>query len=177
MTGCWRPVTEPGFEELYQVSDRGRIWSVPRQTRTGVRGGNYLTPGVMPKGYLTVVLSGPGELRRTCLVHVLVLEAFDRRPEAGEECRHLNGNPADNRWPENICWALPVVNAADKKLHGTDSAGTRNAMAKLTEAQVLEIKARYASGGESQQAIAAAYGLRQPQVSKIVTGKSWEHLQ
>jgi hypothetical protein len=45
--------------------------------------------------------------------------------------------------------------------------------AKLTTAQAAAIRAVYAAGGVSQEAIAAAYGIDQTTVSKIVRGEAY----
>lgn len=47
-------------------------------------------------------------------------------------------------------------------------AGEKNGRAKLTQTQADEIRARYAAGGVSQQALADEYGVSQNAVSKIV---------
>jgi hypothetical protein len=57
------------------------------------------------------------------------------------------------------------------------SRGSRNGAAKLSEAQVLEMRQRYAAGGMSLAQIAVAYGLSSGSaVSAIVNGKRWAHL-
>lgn len=53
--------------------------------------------------------------------------------------------------------------------------GSRAASAKLTEDLVRDIRARYASG-DSQAALAAAYGVKQPTISQIVRRTSWTHV-
>jgi uncharacterized protein (DUF433 family) len=45
--------------------------------------------------------------------------------------------------------------------------------AKLTLAQVVEIRARWAAGGETQVAIAADYPVDHTQVSRIVKRETW----
>jgi hypothetical protein len=52
--------------------------------------------------------------------------------------------------------------------------GTRNARAKLTDFDVLEIRRRYAMG-ETQYALAATFGVTQSNVSRLL-GKGWRHL-
>lgn len=48
--------------------------------------------------------------------------------------------------------------------------------AKLTPAQVLEIRRRYRDGGETQRQIAADYGVSCDCISEIVNNFSWRHL-
>lgn len=45
---------------------------------------------------------------------------------------------------------------------------------KLTDAQVQEVKERYASGGVTQQQLAKDYGVSQYTISRVVNGKSRE---
>jgi hypothetical protein len=52
-------------------------------------------------------------------------------------------------------------------------AGERHPMARLTETQVAEIRARYAAGGVTQYELAPEYGISQAHLSKVVSGKNW----
>jgi hypothetical protein len=109
----WLPA--PDYEENYLVSNRGRIWSRPR----------YKTPGGIMKlqvgryDYWQVGLTAVDGTQKTHRVHVLEMRAFD--PEGwfpGALVRHLNGDPSDNRYPENICWGTYEENAQDIVEHG-----------------------------------------------------------
>lgn len=54
--------------------------------------------------------------------------------------------------------------------------GENNPIAKLTEAGVLDIRRRYWFGNEQQRDLALEYGICQPTVGKIVSGKTWAHV-
>jgi hypothetical protein len=54
--------------------------------------------------------------------------------------------------------------------------GSALPQAKLTEAQVLEIRTRYAHGRGNQQALAAEYGVDPSLVSRIVRCELWRHV-
>lgn len=93
----------------YRVSDRGEV-----------RGPSYLWTGrnlrlqsLTEWNYPAVWIGG-----RMVYVHVMVLETFDKPRPPGLECRHLNGNNRDNRWPENICWGTHGDNMRDRARHG-----------------------------------------------------------
>jgi hypothetical protein len=161
----WRPVAEPDFEDLYEASSWGRL----RRKATGY----ILKPCKHPRGYRLAIFSGRG-IRRTILIHRVVLMTFAGLPGLDQETRHLNGDRTDNRL-ENLAWGTSVENEVDKKHHGTVLNGAKNPMTKLEEQQVREIIRRYANG-ESQRTLAAAYGVAQPQISRIVTKKRWQHL-
>lgn len=56
--------------------------------------------------------------------------------------------------------------------------GEQNGRAKLTDAQVKEIRARWATGVESQSAIARDYPMiSRIKVSEICRGKAWAHVE
>jgi len=101
----WLPVV--GREGLYEVSNHGRVRSLVRSVPL------ILSPSQTRDGHLRVQV-GHGRSR---YVHHLVLEAFvgPRPPEL--MCRHLNGDPADNR-VENLSWGTSAENQLDTIRHG-----------------------------------------------------------
>lgn len=107
-------------------------------------------------------------------VHTLVLLAFSGPRPEGQQCRHLNGDPGDNR-PSNLCWGTCAENAADRIRHGTVPRGAKHCRAKLTDADVITLRSKMASG-ISPKTVAAEYGLTVRTVFKIAAGKSWTHL-
>lgn len=110
---CWLPV--PGWEDLYLVSDQGRVRTQHKRSRAK---NGFLKLRPKSDGYFHVALCRDG--RRVDIgVHQLVLLAFAGPRPAGKEARHLNGNPADNRWPENLVWGTKSENTYDRVRHGT----------------------------------------------------------
>lgn len=77
--------------------------------------------------------------------------------------------------PRHLRWATRSENHADKLIHGTHNRGERHNMVKLTEAEVIEIRWR-AGAGESQRALARAYGVGPRTVRDIVHRKKWAWL-
>lgn len=150
------------------------VTAYPDGTLVGVKG-YVLTQWLNPEnGYLSVSRRVNGGVRRVG-VHIIVADAFHGpRPTPRHQARHLNGRPADNR-PENIAWGTPQENSDDKRRHGTMPYGERNGVAKLTAAQVLEIR-ELAAQGVPQKAIAADYGITQANVSLIHLRIRWPHL-
>ena len=76
--------------------------------------------------------------------------------------------------PTHLRWASPSENQHDKIAHGTTRRGTRSPLAKLTEADVLNIRA--IGKTLSQTEIASRFGITQTTVSKIILGKKWAWL-
>lgn len=177
----WRPVV--GWEDLYEVSDRGRVRSLDRwiahQGGRRFHPGRILKPAPHNAGYPKVNLcrgKGDGERRECVYVHRLVLDAFAGPCPPGKEACHGPGGPSDNRWPESgLHWGTPEENNHDKVRDGTLVRGEHAAGAKLTETAVLEIREALARG-EIQKVIAARYGVRDSQISRINTGQRWAWL-
>jgi hypothetical protein len=54
--------------------------------------------------------------------------------------------------------------------------GERHASTKLTEAKVLEIRARFAAGGISKAALGREYGVNETAIGFIIRRESWTHI-
>lgn len=160
----WRPVV--GFEGLYEVSDMGRVKCLRRHR---VRE-HVLSPSSAGRGYRKVQLCDKSR-REHRYVHDLVLTAFSRPRPPGMECAHRNGKRDDNRLC-NLRWDTRSGNHADKLAHGTAWLGEKHAQAKLTNAQVVAIRA--AEG--TCRAIGNAFGISPMQVSRIKRRKNWGHI-
>ena len=76
----------------------------------------------------------------------------------------------------HLRWGTAQENADDRSRDGTNTCGARTGTSKLTDAQVMDIRHRYARGGGSQEALGREYGLTQGTVSLIVNGCRWKHL-
>jgi len=63
-----------------------------------------------------------------------------------------------------------------QKGRGIAKSGEQHCRARLTEDDVLAIRAR-AAAGETQRPLAREYGVDQATISNIVTRKSWKHVQ
>lgn len=108
-------------------------------------------------------------------VHALVCEAFHGPRPPGAHVAHIDGRPGNVR-ADNLRWSAPWQNEADKRIHGTALLGERHHQAKLTEAQVREIRQRRASG-EQGNALAREFGVTPTAICSIIKRKTWAHLQ
>lgn len=106
----WLPVV--GYEGLYEVSDWGRVKSLPRNT---TRGG-ILKQATDKRGAKRVNLSKYG-VQEVRLVHHLVLQAFVGPCPDGLEGCHWDGDPSNNFLP-NLRWDTRESNMADMVRHG-----------------------------------------------------------
>jgi hypothetical protein len=113
----------PGFP-AYRVSSRGRLQG-SRSTPNGgsppkdqsCRSWYDLNPGRRKGGHLQAALYRDGK-RHNLFVHRIVAEVFIGPCPGGMICRHLNGDPADNR-AENLAWGTWHDNFDDAVRHGT----------------------------------------------------------
>lgn len=58
----------------------------------------------------------------------------------------------------------------------TRPRGDRHSQAKLTAAQVIEIRAAYAAGGVRQRDLALRFCVSGPQINLIINRKKWKHI-
>lgn len=159
----------------YRVGDNGTSWScIARRgvCQTGVIGDQWhrLSPYVGPRGHLMVELRP----RRRRFIHSLVLEAFGGPCPAGLECRHLDGNPANNR-PWNLKWGTYLENRQDMVNHGRAGTlkGERCSWATLTQADVVEILILLRDG-KRIIAIAHQFHVNKNTIRSIATGRTWK---
>lgn len=106
--------------------------------------------------------------------HVLICETFTGERPRPSVVRHLNGVPGDDRI-ENLAWGTQKENCQDTVRHENSTKGKRNAQAKLSEEQIIEIRQRWAKG-ESPTLLAFEFGMSQPGIQDIVRGRTWGHL-
>lgn len=93
----WRPVS--GYEGLYEVSNFGRVKSLPRNGT--INRERIIKPGLFKK-YLGVSLNKNNK-RTSHLVHRLVAIAFIPNPNSLPQVNHKNEDRLDNR-VENLEW-------------------------------------------------------------------------
>lgn len=79
--------------------------------------------------------------------------------------------------PAHLFLGNARTNNRDCASKGRRPAGETHSSSKLTNAQVVEIRRRVASGDETHSGIALDYGVCAQTVSKISRGKAWRHLQ
>lgn len=172
----WKPIK--GYEGIYEVSDLGRIRSLPRTRSFIGRWGNMTTAKVAggllkpqrgTRGYMHIILSKDG-IHEQVSVHRIVANAFCEHPVGKNEVNHKDENKANNI-ASNLEWCDRKYNTTYGSLKNC-YAGEKNPRAKLTSKDVEQIKARR-SNGEGLQTIASDYGISANHVSNICRGKRW----
>ena len=107
-------------------------------------------------------------------VHRIVCEAVHGAPPTPKhETAHSCGNrPCCS--PQHVSWKTCKENNADKIAHGTYRLGEHTSNAKLTEQDVLHIRALK---GMRHREIAARFGITRESAGRIIRGGSWGWLQ
>lgn len=118
----WKPVEN--YEDLYEVSNFGRIRRKDSHVKTGIRNnetrickGKILKQNLKKNGYLTVDLSKE-QIVKTISVHRIVAKAFcEGETEEKKYVNHKNANKQDNR-AENLEWCTSKENKAHALQNG-----------------------------------------------------------
>jgi hypothetical protein len=174
MSETWKAVV--GFEEIYEVSDHGSVrriapWCDGRKTVPGIR---TLKP--KKSGYVRVTLFRE-RVKKEFPVHLLVLAAFVGPPPSSvHQGNHKNGKRSDNRL-ENLEYLTPSQNQlhACRVLHRPSRPGSKHHNAKLTEAQVLEIRKRPRFWG-CCVGLAEEFGVSSATINDILHFRGWKHI-
>lgn len=167
----WRRVV--GFEDLYLVSSLGRVMSIGRGD--GRKIGRIMKPAASgpDRNYLCLNLSRGARLYPR-KVHALVALAFlGPKPTPRHEVNHKDGDTFNNR-AENLEWVTHQQNDWHKVNVLGKSRGENASNVKLTEADVLKIRAYPKS--ISCAKIAAQFGVTPSNVWMIRHGVTWKHL-
>lgn len=164
-----------GYEGKYQISDLGRVRSVPgTYLRAGIevkRKGKILKQQETGKGYLRVTFGEGGE-KKTYQVHRLVAKAFIPKIEGKEQINHIDGDKRNNS-ANNLEWVTCKENMRHAKENGLrpdfstfDWGSPKVAVAKcdLETGEVIEIY-------KSVTRAAYANGLRRSNISKVIHGE------
>jgi hypothetical protein len=161
----WLPC--PGFE-LYEVSSFGRVRRTV--TLTGKPSGRILKQSPNMDGRLHVTLTRRIKKRstgHTTYVHKMVAKAFvPNTIGPGAEVHHQDDCQTHNH-ASNLKW---MTKAEHDALHAT--RGADNAQAKLTAAQVADIRSRCRPYSKDcgTRALAKQFGVSQATVSCVVRG-------
>lgn len=168
-TEKWLPVV--GYEDVYEVSDHGRIKRV--LAGPGTWAGRLLKPIARVDGYEQIMLRHEGRTRLS-LLHIIVAEAFIG-PREGREVNHKNGIKNSN-YIENLEYVTRQENV-DHSINvlGRSNAGQCHGLSKFKPDEILQIRSRR-DGGERLASIASDFNCSFQHVSDIANRRRWTHI-
>lgn len=175
----WRPFP---LCSKYEVSDAGEVrHAITKRVMTG-----SLNAG----GYRQVSFRPDGKYGRHVgySVHRMVMLTFVGPRPDGHSIDHINRNRSDNRLA-NLAYIPEAENSAQgghfhlgrpktmehRAAMSRAVTGERHPMAKLTEAQVMEIRGLHANGARRSD-LARSFGVSRSMIYLIYTGRCWSHL-
>jgi hypothetical protein len=180
MKEMWKNIK--GYEKSYQISNLGRVKSLPRKVKIIRYGkvhyktisGRTMKPllNKRGKGYLKINLKRPNRLLS---IHQLVAKAFIPNPENKPFINHIDGDPKNNVI-SNLEWCTAKENAIHASKNGLLPRGENHPNSKLTKDQVLEIRKSYKPREITQQMLADKYGITKTLVRYILQRKYWTHI-
>lgn len=158
----WRPCAS---FPAYEVSEFGDVRRVNGKARKSAPNS---------AGYACFGLYRDGKAKTVQASH-LVMEAFGPpKPFDGAQVCHNDGTRSNDHY-SNLRWDSPKGNAADRRIHGTETNGERNGQSKLTVDDVIEIR-KLSDSGATQPALSEKFGVAQGVISGIVNRKNWAHV-
>jgi len=162
-----------GFENRFEVSNKGTLISI---------NGRYLGRKVCQCridsfGYAATTLRG--NRKKWCVrIHTLVAKHFveNEKPELFDTVNHMDGNKRNNHHT-NLEWCTRGMNTEHAFRTGiVDFKGEKSAQAKIKDADVIEMRRKYATGNYTQNEIAAPFGMCRRHIGDILNRVCWKHI-
>lgn len=168
----WKDII--GYEGLYQVSDMGKVRSLPRKGSPRL---NILRGGIDSSGYPIVgLVKNKGEKPNTTKVHRLVAIHFILNPLNLPEVNHKFGIKTDNR-SSQLEWCTHQTNIAHAFEVGLKSqVGSKCPRAILNDEKVLNIRKIFSSSTLTQKQLSIIYGVSVSAIKGITSKRNWSHL-
>ena len=171
----WKDIKN--FEGVYQISNLGRVRSLPRIVKRGKAlmriKGKILKTCYTSTGYEHAVVQN-GKKTKHLAVHRLVALAFIPNPKNKEQVNHIDGVKTNN-YVKNLEWCTRSENEKHAhKIGLKDWRGENQSRSKLTETQVRDI--RKLQGKKTGREVAKEYEVTHSTIFAIWKRRIWTHI-
>ncbi len=168
MAEKWKPI----LEGYYAVSSHGRIMRLIPCVNSDTHPGKILKATIV-QGYpvYSLILKGVRIQKR---VHLWVAEAFIGPKPTGLTVNHKDGNKMNNH-VENLEYITREANVRHAVENKLMARGEKQGSAKLKDSEAKEIFALLAQKVKGRE-IAKRYGVSEGIISRIKTGRNWQHM-
>jgi hypothetical protein len=161
-----------GYEGLYAVTEKGKVWAYPRKWTIsnngfGTKVGRWKSAS-LSNGYPAIRLHKDGK-SHLVRVHRILAETFIPNPNRLPVINHINGDKTDFRL-SNLEWCSSSENASHAIRNGLRK---RSYVSKLCEQDIKDIRQRFMIG-EPQHEIAQHYNVDHSTISRVCTHDSWK---
>ncbi len=166
----WKQII--GYEGLYEISNLGRVKSLPRKKIVKKVGFYFTNERILTPPnikYTHVVLTDSNGLKLTILLHRLLAIHFIPNPENKPHINHIDGNPF-NFSLSNLEWCTRSENMLHAHRTGLQKGrrGESNNQHVLKDKDVADIRLKYASGNYTTYKLADEYNVSQGYVSMVI---------
>ncbi len=174
----WLPIKD--YEGLYEISNKGRVKSLKRDTKTKiVHEALILKQKKGGGGYIQVKLSKESKTWMP-IVSRLVAEIFKKEEKPLYPCiaNHID-HIRHHNWVENINWLTQSQNIRDSYNSGNRTQkGESNNMAKITMEIAISVREFYKENNHmSYKEIATHFNLKDSMIKSIINNKRFEEVK
>lgn len=168
----WKRIT--GYENLYEVSNLGRVKSLVR-TKC-IKEDRLMKPTAHCTGYQIIGLTKNGK-QKLFRLHRVVAYHFCKKEEGFDIVNHKNGIKTDNK-SCNLEWTTVSGNTAHSFRTGLQEVrrGEESNLAILSESEVIKIREKYEEGNYTKKQIAVLFNVSRTCIHHIVNRINWKHI-
>lgn len=176
----WKDIKQ--LEGLYQISNLGRVKSLPRVINSPVQKCGFRISKEKikslqnnGKGYYQLYVQVNNK-RKLFYIHRLVAKYFIPNPENKPEVNHINGIKTDNR-VENLEWVTSSENTIHAIKNNLIRFGEKSYNNLLTEQKVLLIRRLFRINPNfSRKNVAKKFNVSEGCIYGVIRNVTWKHL-
>jgi len=166
MKEIWKDIE--GFEDLYQISNNGRVKSLKRKIlykdgRSFIKEESILNPSIGNKGYYYLNLRKNG-ISYNKRIHRLVLMHFKPQLKNKTQTNHIDGNKSNNNI-NNLEW----VTNSENQIHAV-KLGIRGTKLDIDKARFIRRNKKYTT-----RKLANMFNVDISLIRLVLNNKIWNH--